>query len=96
MHDCSEHGCNKLLTLYTDSTGKTQPTRLPEGAKWWQVLGGTIGGAYQVYGSWGPYNWQVEAVGAAAYHSGTFVGGPEFYLSITGQPNGVYFVSVTM
>ena len=92
MHD----DCNKILTLYTDSQGNTQLTKLPAGAKWWQVLGGTVAGAYQLFGKWGTYTWQIDNVGAAAYHTIAFVGGPEFYIKITGSPNAVYFVSVTM
>jgi len=96
MHDCSAEGCTKLLTLFTDNQGSSNLVRLPACAKWWQVIGGTVAGAYGVYGNWGPYTWQIESVNNATMHSAAFVGGPEFFLKITGSPNAVYFVTVSM
>jgi hypothetical protein len=85
--------CRHLIQLRTDGTGKSALTRLPSG-RWWQVLGSTTGGAYQVFLSWGNTTAQFDNV-ATGFHSDAFVAFPDAFVSITGQPNATFFVAVS-
>ena len=85
--------CRYLVQFRKDNTGKSAPTRLPSG-RWWQVLGSTTGGAYQVFINWGNQVAQVDNV-ATGFHSNQFVTFPEAFVSINGQPNAVFFVAVS-
>ena len=85
--------CRYLLQLRTDGAGKSALTRLPSG-RWWQVLGSTTGGAYQVFVSFGAITAQMDNV-ATGFHSDSFVAFPDAFISVTGQPNSTFFVSVS-
>lgn len=85
--------CRHLLQLRTDGAGKSALTRLPTG-RWWQVLGSTTGGAYQVFVSFGTITAQIDNV-ASGFHSNQLVTFPDAFVSVTGQPNSTFFVAVS-
>jgi hypothetical protein len=58
------------------------------------VLGSTVGGAYQVFLSWGSVTAQFDNV-PTGFHSDAFVAFPDAFVSIVGQPNSVFFIAVS-
>jgi len=85
--------CRSLLVLSIGTSGKSAQARLPAG-RWWQALGSSSNGAYEVWLQWGSTSINAELLPQAGA-SKAYVAFPDAFIYVQGNPGDTVLVAVS-